>query len=55
MAILILDRAISQGLILAGLAFLMPKETPVDKGGKIDYIGAVLGLSSLLLFNVVWK
>ncbi|KAK7414993.1 hypothetical protein QQX98_006226 [Neonectria punicea] len=52
---LFLVLAISQGLILAGLAFLMPKETPVDKGGKVDYVGAVLGLSSLLLFNVVWN
>ncbi|KAH7170000.1 major facilitator superfamily domain-containing protein [Dactylonectria macrodidyma] len=47
--------AIMQGVIIAGLAFLMPKETPVDKEGNIDYFGALLGLSSLLLFNIVWN
>ncbi|WZH49955.1 major facilitator superfamily domain-containing protein [Fusarium acuminatum] len=40
-------------LNLAGLAYLMPKETPVDKGGHIDIPGAIMGLSALLLFNVV--
>ncbi|SCV47136.1 related to aminotriazole resistance protein [Fusarium fujikuroi] len=38
---------------LAWLAYLMPKETPVDKGGHIDIPGIILGLGSLLLFNVV--
>lgn len=42
-------------MILAGLAYLMPKEIPVDREGGIDYIGAFLGLSSLLLFNIAWK
>ncbi|RYP12432.1 hypothetical protein DL765_007331 [Monosporascus sp. GIB2] len=45
--------AASTALILAWLAYLAPTETPVDKDGKIDYIGAFLGLGSLLLFNVV--
>ncbi|KAF4965395.1 hypothetical protein FSARC_6809 [Fusarium sarcochroum] len=40
-------------LNLAWLAYLMPKETPVDKGGHIDIPGIFLGLGSLLLFNVV--
>ncbi|KAH6999081.1 major facilitator superfamily domain-containing protein [Ilyonectria sp. MPI-CAGE-AT-0026] len=47
--------AISQGMILAGLAYLMPKEIPVDREGGIDYVGAFLGLSSLLLFNIAWN
>ncbi|KAI1037023.1 hypothetical protein LB505_011438 [Fusarium chuoi] len=38
---------------LAWLAYLMPKETPVDRGGHIDIPGIILGLGSLLLFNVV--
>lgn len=50
---LFLTLAIVEALILVGLFYLTPKETPVDKGGSIDYVGAVLGLSSLLLFNVV--
>lgn len=33
----------------------MPKETPVDKGGHVDIPGAIMGLSALLLFNVVCK
>lgn len=41
--------------VFGGLALLLPKEQPVDKGGKIDYMGACLGLGSLLLFNFCWK
>lgn len=42
--------------VLFALLFLeLPREVPVDKGGKIDYMGAGLGLSSLLLFNFVWN
>lgn len=42
--------------VLFGLLWLeLPRETPVDKGGKIDYAGAGLGLSGLLLFNFVWN
>ncbi|KKY37126.1 putative efflux pump antibiotic resistance protein [Diaporthe ampelina] len=37
------------------LALELPREVPVDKGGRIDYTGAGLGLSSLLLFNLVWN
>lgn len=40
-------------LILVWLTLLMPKETPVDKGGHVDVPGIILGLGSLLLFNVV--
>lgn len=34
---------------------LLPKEEPVDKQGKIDFIGIVLGLSGLILFSFAWK
>jgi hypothetical protein len=42
-------------VVFVGLAILLPKENPVDKGGKIDVLGAVLGISGLLLFNICWK
>ncbi|PWY95324.1 MFS general substrate transporter [Aspergillus sclerotioniger CBS 115572] len=41
--------------VLAGLFFVLPHEEPVDKGGKADLIGAFLGLSGLLLFNIAWN
>ncbi|KAI5461958.1 major facilitator superfamily domain-containing protein [Mariannaea sp. PMI_226] len=50
---LFLGMALSQAIILVALIFLTPKETPVDRGGRIDFVGAFLGVSSLLLFNVV--
>ncbi|KAJ6781893.1 hypothetical protein PWT90_08562 [Aphanocladium album] len=34
------------------LVLILPHERPVDPSGKIDVIGACLGLSGLLLFNV---
>ncbi|KAH8646689.1 major facilitator superfamily-domain-containing protein [Xylariales sp. PMI_506] len=37
------------------LAYLLPRELPVDRNGKIDYMGAFLGLGSLVLFNFVWN
>lgn len=37
------------------LTILLPKELPVDRNGKIDYVGATLGVSSLILFNFVWN
>ncbi|KAF4432645.1 hypothetical protein F53441_13815 [Fusarium austroafricanum] len=40
-------------LNMAWLAYLLPKETPIDKGGHIDVPGIFLGLGSLILFNVV--
>ncbi|UPL02881.1 hypothetical protein LCI18_013815 [Fusarium solani-melongenae] len=38
-----------------GLLFVLPSETPVDKGGKIDYIGIIVGLGGLLLFSLAWN
>ena len=34
---------------------LIPKEIPVDRNGKIDYLGAALGTSALIIFNFVWN
>ncbi|KAL4902154.1 hypothetical protein BDW74DRAFT_169654 [Aspergillus multicolor] len=44
------------GAVAVGCLFLvLPKEEPVDKGGQVDVIGAVLGLSGLLLFSIAWN
>jgi MFS family permease len=34
---------------------LLPSEKPVDAQGKIDWIGAALGTTGLILFNFTWK
>ncbi|SPO06328.1 related to aminotriazole resistance protein [Cephalotrichum gorgonifer] len=44
-----------QGSIIAALYFSMPVDQPLDKNGKIDFVGSVLGLSSLILFGTVWN
>ena len=41
--------------IFVSLWALVPKEVPVDRHGKIDYIGAVLGTSALIIFSFVWN
>ncbi|KAI9695120.1 MAG: hypothetical protein M1820_008888 [Bogoriella megaspora] len=44
------------GVVVFGLlAWLLPKEKPVDPNGKIDYVGGALGTSALILFNFVWN
>ena len=42
-------------LVFGALWFLFPPERPVDPNGRIDYIGAALGTSALILFNFVWN
>ena len=49
------DRALLGTLVFSSLALVMPKESPVSKGEKMDWIGSVLGISGLVLFNFVWK
>lgn len=34
---------------------LSPRVTPLDQYGKIDIVGSLLGTSSLIIFNFVWK
>ena len=34
---------------------LLPREVPVDEHGTIDWIGAALGTSALILFNFTWN
>jgi hypothetical protein len=48
-------RAITGTVLLAAVLMILPPETPVDKGGDVDWFGAYLGLSGLVLFNFVWK
>jgi hypothetical protein len=44
------------GLTVYGAAiFLCPQDEPVDPNGKIDWVGAYLGVGGLILFNFVWK
>ncbi|CAH0045795.1 unnamed protein product [Clonostachys solani] len=42
-------------VVTAFLAWVFPREQPIDRNGKIDFVGACLGLFGLLLFNVVWN
>lgn len=37
------------------LMLLLPRESPVDLQGTIDWIGFGLGLVGLILFNLAWK
>lgn len=48
-------RACLGALVFGALFFALPSEEPVDKGGEIDYIGSILGISGLALFNFAWK
>ncbi|KAG0647147.1 putative MFS-type transporter [Hyphodiscus hymeniophilus] len=42
-------------IIYAALWMVLPPESPLDKKGTIDWFGALLGLSALILFNFVWN
>ncbi|KFY43543.1 hypothetical protein V495_03903 [Pseudogymnoascus sp. VKM F-4514 (FW-929)] len=41
--------------VFVPLIFLVPHAPPSDEGGKIDWIGAYLGVGGLILFNFVWN
>ena len=41
--------------LFGGLFFAAPLEEIMHKNGKVDYLGAFLGLGGLILFNVAWK
>ncbi|KAK3069709.1 hypothetical protein LTR53_011730 [Teratosphaeriaceae sp. CCFEE 6253] len=44
------------GAVVFTLALvLLPGDTPVDPAGRIDWIGAYLGVAGLILFNFVWN
>jgi hypothetical protein len=42
-------------IVSSVLVIQLPREKPCDEGGHVDYIGAALGVGSLVLFNFVWK
>ncbi|KAL5091326.1 hypothetical protein Trisim1_003293 [Trichoderma cf. simile WF8] len=43
-------------LVTALVVFVVPGETePLDKHGRVDYIGCYLGVGGLILFNFVWN
>jgi hypothetical protein len=44
------------GTLVFGTCFLVvPKDEPVDPNGKMDWVGGSIGVSSLILFDFVWK
>ncbi|KAF2102806.1 MFS general substrate transporter [Rhizodiscina lignyota] len=44
------------GLVVYGAAILaVPEDVPLDPNGKVDWIGAYLGVAGLILFNFVWN
>ncbi|KAL2859396.1 MFS general substrate transporter [Aspergillus pseudodeflectus] len=47
--------AIVGTVIFASLAVLLPSDYPVDKNGRIDWVGAFLGTAGLIVFNVSWN
>ncbi|PWI66611.1 hypothetical protein PCL_05024 [Purpureocillium lilacinum] len=47
--------AATSAACMALLWLVLPREEPVDKHGSIDYVGAALGLGSLLLYNIAWN
>ncbi|TCD69648.1 hypothetical protein EIP91_006876 [Steccherinum ochraceum] len=43
-------------LAVFGAAFLAaPRDAPLDPDGKIDFVGAYLGVAALFLFNFTWN
>jgi MFS family permease len=47
--------AILGAVVFALFFIIVPGEAePFDKDGKVDYVGAYLGVSGLILFNFVW-
>jgi hypothetical protein len=49
------SRAILGAVLFATLLWVLPHESSVDKEGKVDWVGAFLGICALVLFNFVWK
>lgn len=44
------------GFMVYGTAMVtVPRDKPVDPNGKVDWVGAYLGVGALILFNFVWK
>ena len=52
---LMISRAILGAILFVALWLVLPRESPIDREGKVDWIGACLGICALILFNFVWK
>ena len=50
-----LDRAMLGFVVYGGGIASIPADDAVDPDGKVDWIGAYLGVAGLILFNFVWK
>ncbi|RSL89511.1 hypothetical protein CDV31_015852, partial [Fusarium ambrosium] len=48
-------QAILGTFIFGILAFLLPSDSPVDRKGAVDWVGAFLGTGGLIVFNVAWN
>jgi hypothetical protein len=48
-------RAIIWVSVLATLWFILPPEERVNRGGRIDWIGASIGMIGLIALNIAWK
>lgn len=48
-------RALLGAVVFGAVALLVPSTPASDKDGKIDWVGAYLGVGGLILFNFVWK
>lgn len=48
-------RALLGIMVYGGLALFMPREEPVSKNQRMDWVGSVLGVCGLIIFNFVWK
>jgi hypothetical protein len=42
-------------VVYGGVIVTIPADDAVDPDGKVDWIGAYLGVAGLILFNFVWK
>jgi hypothetical protein len=52
---LTLSSAAFGAILFTMLWIVLPPEYILDKGGNVDWFGAILGLAALALFNFVWK
>ncbi|KAM5349526.1 hypothetical protein ACJ41O_006031 [Fusarium nematophilum] len=46
--------ALMEFMTLVVLFLVLPHEEPVDRNGKIDFVGIILGLAGLVLFAFAW-
>lgn len=51
---MLLKSACLQAVAAGGLMLVLPSEERADQGG-IDFVGILLGMGGLILFNVAWK